>query len=67
MAAKQYVLTEADLSKIDEMIKEAKIETTYIEGSDGSSVEVDDAQGTLRQVAKDIRAYIKERATNAQS
>lgn len=65
MADQQYILTEADLSKIDEMIKEANIETNYIEGGDGSSVEVDDAQGTLRQVAKDIRAYIKERATNA--
>jgi hypothetical protein len=62
------ILTEDQLAEVDRIINETEVET-YYEGED--SVEVDDAKGTLRAAAVNVRKYLSslemKEAVNARS
>lgn len=54
------ILTEDQLAEVDRIIEKAPIQTTWASGYDDQdgSVEVDDAEGTLRCAAREVRKYL---------
>ena len=53
------ILTETQLAEVDRIITETVVETTWQHDfDDEGSIEVDDAEGTLRSAARRVRAYL---------
>lgn len=51
------ILTEEQLAEVDRIIEETEIATSYFFDGE-SSVEVDDAEGSLRSAARRVREYL---------
>ena len=52
------VLTEHQLAEVDRIINETTVQTEWNSDDEDNSIEVDDAEGTLRAAARAVREYL---------